>query len=99
MKHKILFFLITNHYQTTVFFDHMSAIQRYISEIHSAWIMFLNCSLKIKDGILVFVKYLNIFPMKISLSVPHHVSMRLREFVIIAARESLIWYCLVLFQN
>ena len=99
IKRKILCFLITNHYQTTIFFDQMSTIHRYISEIHCAWIMYINCSLKTKDGILAFVKYLKIFPMKISLSVPHHVSMRPREFVIIAARELVIWYHLVLFQN
>ena len=37
-----------------------------------------NCSLKTKDGILVFVKYLKIFPKKMTLSVPHHVWIRLR---------------------
>ena len=98
MKHKILCFLITNHYQT-IFFDQMSTIQRCISEIHCAWIMYMNCSLKTKDGILVIVKYLMIFLMKISLSVPHRVLVRLKEFVIIAARELLIWYYLVLFRN
>ena len=59
----------------------------------------MNCSLKTKDGILVFVKYLKIFPKKMSLSVPHHVWMRLREFVILVALELLIWYSLVLFQH
>ena len=37
----------------------------------------MNCSLKTKDEILVFAKYLKIFPKKMSLSVPQHVSMRL----------------------
>ena len=59
----------------------------------------MNCSLKTKDGILVFVKYLKILPKKMSLSVPHHVWMRLREFVILVALELLIWYSLVLFQH
>ena len=99
MKHKILCYLITNYYQTTIFFDQMSTIQRYISEIYSAWIMYMKCSLKTKDGILIFVKYLKIFPIKISLSVPHHVSVRLKQSVIIAAQELLCWYYLVLFQN
>ena len=34
-----------------------------------------------------------------SLSVPHHVWMRLREFVILVALELLIWFSLVLFQH
>ena len=59
----------------------------------------MNCSLKTKDGILVFVKDLKIFPKKMSLSLPHHVWMRLRDFVILAALELLIWFSLVLFQH
>ena len=59
----------------------------------------MSCSLKTKDGILVFVKYLKIFPKKMSLSVPHHVWMRLREFVILVALELLNWYSLVLFEH
>ena len=59
----------------------------------------MNCSLETKDGLLVFVKYLKIFPKKMSLSLPHHVWMRLREFVILVALELLIWYSLVLFQH
>ena len=96
---KMLCFFKTKHYKTGIFFDQVSTIQRYISEVHYAWIMYINCSLKTKDGILVFVKYLKIFPKKMSLSVPHHVWMRLREFVILVALELLIWYSLVLFQH
>ena len=59
----------------------------------------MNCSLKAKDGILVFVKYLKISPKKTSLSVPHHVWMGQREFVILVALELLNWYSLVLFQH
>ena len=45
-----------------MFFDQVSSIQRYISEIHCAWIMYMNCSIKTKESILVFVKNLKIFP-------------------------------------
>ena len=95
----MLCFFKTKHYKTGIFFDQVSTIQRYISEVHYAWIMYINCSLKTKDGILVFVKYLKILPKKMSLSVPHHVWMRLREFVILVALELLIWYSVVLFQH
>ena len=61
--------------------------------------MYMNCSLKIKDDILVFAKYLKIFQKKMPLSVTHHVWMRLREFVTVVALELLIWYSLVLFQH
>ena len=98
-KIKMLCFFKTKHYKTGIFFDQVSTIQRYISEVHYAWIMYINCSLKTKDGILVFVKYLKILPKKMSLSVSHHVWMRLREFVILVALELLIWYSLVLFQH
>ena len=98
-KIKMLCFFKTKHYKTGIFFDQVSTIQRYISQVHCAWIMCMSCSLKTKDGILVFVKYLKIFPKKMSLSVPHHVWMRLREFVILVALELLIWYSLVLFQH
>ena len=64
-------FFKTKHYKTGIFFDQVSTIQRYISEVHCAWIMYMNCSLKAKDGILVFVKHVKIFPKKMSLSVPH----------------------------
>ena len=77
----------------------MSTIQRYISEVQYAWIMYINFSIKTTDGILVFVKYLKILLKKMSLSVPHHVWMRLREFVILVALELLIWFSLVLFQH
>ena len=59
----------------------------------------MNCSQKTKDDILLFEKYLKIFPKKISLSVPHHVWMRVKKFVILVALELLIWYSLVLFQH
>ena len=95
----MLCFFKTKRYKTGIFFDQVSTIQGYISEVHYAWIMCINCSLKTKDGILVFVKYLKIFPKKMSLSVPHHVWMRLREFVILVALELLIWYSLVFFQQ
>ena len=61
--------------------------------------MYMKCSLKTKDGILVFVKHLKIFPKKMSLSELQHVSMRLSEFVILVALELPIWYSLVLFQH
>ena len=61
--------------------------------------MYMNCSLKTKNGILVFVKDLKIFPKKMPLSLPHHVCMRLREFLILVALELLIWFSLVLFQH
>ena len=91
-KIKMLCFFKTKHYKTGIFFDQVSTIQRYISEVHCAWIMHMNCSLKTKDAILVFVKYLKISPKKMSLSVFHHVWMKLREFVILVALELLIWY-------
>ena len=97
-KVKICFFK-AKHYKTGIFFDQVATIQRYKSQVHCAWIMYMNCSLKTKDGILVFVKYLKIFPKKMSLSLPHHVWMRLREFVILVALELMIWFSLVLFQH
>ena len=98
-KIKMLCFFKTKHYKTGIFFDQVSTIQRYISEVHCAWIMYMNFSLKAKDGILVFVKHVKIFSKKMSLSVPHHVWMRLRKFVILVALEYVIWYFLVLFQQ
>ena len=94
----MLCFFKTKH-KTGIFSDQVSTIQRYISQLHCAWIMYMNCSLNTKDGNLVFVKYLKIFPKKMSLSVPQHVSMRLSEFVNVVALELLIWYFLVLFKH
>ena len=82
LKQKCCFFK-TKHYKTGIFFDQVPSIQRYISQVYCAWIMYMNCSLKTKNGILVFVKYLKIFLKKLSSSVPHHVWMRLRELVIL----------------
>ena len=65
----MLCFFKAKHYETRIYFDQVSTIQRYISEGHCAWIMYMNCSLNTKDDILVFVKYLNVFPKKKSLSV------------------------------
>ena len=98
LKLKSCFFK-TKQYKTGIFFDQVSTIQRYISQVHCAWIMSINWSVKTKDGILVFLKYLKIFQKKMSLSVSHHIWMRLREFVILIALEWLIYYSVVLFQH
>ena len=84
---------------TGIFFDQVSTIQKYILEIHCAWIMYMKLSLKTKDGILVFLKYLKIFPKKVSLSMPQHVWVGLRGFVILVTLELLLWHSLVLFQH
>ena len=58
----MLCFFKTKHIMTGIFFDQVSTIQRYISEVHCAWIMYMNCSLKTKDDTLVFCKVPEEFP-------------------------------------
>ena len=70
-KVEMLCFFKTKHCKTGIYFEQVSTIQTYISQVHCAWIMCMNFSIKTEDGILVFVKYLKIFPKLMSLSVPH----------------------------